>query len=267
MPFVKTVLFLFLPALLSAAASFDHQPWDGVLKASVSPIGEVDYAALKGNKTLASYVDTLRLASPDNRKDLFPTREGELAYWINAYNALCTWGVAKAYPIKSVRELGVLFGFFRRKEYVLGGRTLSLQELENEIIRKRFREPRIHFAIVCASLSCPQLSREAYTSENLETQLDFQTRRYFAETRNLDVAADGKGVLLAAILDWYREDFGAAKPALLEYVRRHAPAARQKQLDGLTKPRLIFRDYDWSLNDPGSRARARTPEERELARP
>lgn len=271
MPFAKTTLFqalfLVLPALLPAAAPFDHQPWDGVLKASVNPIGEVDYAALKGNKTLAAYVEALRLASPDNRKDLFPTRADELAYWINAYNALCTWGVAKAYPTKSVRELGILFAFFRRKEYVLGGRTMSLQQLENDIIRKRYSEPRIHFAIVCASLSCPKLSRDAYTAANLEAQLAFQTRQYFAETRNLAVAADGKSVLLAAILDWYKEDFGSTKPALLDYARRHAPAARQKQLDSLTRPSLTFRDYDWALNDPGSRARARTPEERELAKP
>ena len=254
-------------AISGWAASFDHQPWDRVLKASVNAIGEVDYASLKGHAGLAAYAASLRATSPDNHPELFPNKAEELAYWINAYNALTTLGVAKAYPTKSVRDLGVLFAFFRRKEYVLGGRTLSLQQLENDIIRKRYREPRIHFAIVCASLSCPKLSRDAYTAANLEGQLDFQARQYFAETRNLAVSAVGRTVYLAAILDWYKEDFGGTKQALLAYVRRYAPPARLQEMDRLTNPNLSFRDYDWSINDPGSRARAHTAEERELAKP
>jgi Protein of unknown function, DUF547 len=265
---LRCFAFLFaLSTLPVSAAGFDHQPWDRVLKSSVNAIGEVDYASLKNNTALGEYVAALRAASPDTQPALFGSKSAELAYWINAYNALVTFGVVKAYPTKSVRDLGVLFAFFRRKEYVLGGRTMSLQQLENEIIRQRYREPRIHFAIVCASLSCPKLSRDAYTAENLEAQLDFQTRQYFAETRNLAVAADGKSVLLAAILDWFKEDFGGSKQTALAFARRHAPATRQKQLDTLSRPRLIFREYDWAINDPGSRARARTPEERELAQP
>lgn len=231
----------------------------------VNAVGEVDYAALKNNRDLAAYVDALRATSPENKKESFTTKSDELAYWINAYNALITWGVVKAYPTKSVRDLGLLFGFFRRRDYVLGGRTMSLQELEHEIIRKRYQEPRIHFAIVCASLSCPKLSPRAYTAANLEEQLSFQTRQYFAETRNL--AIQGNTVILAKILAWYSADFGGAKPTLLDYARRHTTEAKQRQLAALRDPRITFRDYDWAINDPGSRARAKTPEERELAKP
>lgn len=265
--FHRLALFFALSMMPMHAATFDHQPWDRVLKAGVNAIGEVDYGSLKKDATLAAYLEALRTTSPETHPALFNGKRAELAYWINAYNALVTFGVVKAYPTKSVRDLGALFGFFRRKEYVLGGRTMSLQQLENEIIRKRYREPRIHFAIVCASLSCPKLSRDAYTAENLEAQLDFQTRQYFAETRNLAMGADGKSVVLAAILDWFKEDFGGTSRAVLDFVRRHAPAARQKQLDSLSKPKVSFRDYDWAINDLGSRARARTPEERELAQP
>jgi len=246
---------------LLPAADFDHQPWHRILQSAVNEMGEVDYQALKGNAALQAYVDALKATSPRSRK--FASREAELAYWINAYNALVTWGVARAYPTKSVRDLGALYGFFRRKEYTLGGQTMSLQQLENQIIRQGYHEPRIHFAIVCASLSCPKLSRRAYTAANLEEQLEFQTRQYFAETRNLHADAARNTVTLAAILDWYKEDFGNARPALLQYALRYAPANHAAHR--LKNPRLNFRDYDWSINDPGSRARAKTAEERELA--
>ena len=243
------------------AAAFDHAPWQRVLARAVNQVGEVDYASLRQDRELAAYVAALRDASPENRRELFASKAEELAYWINAYNALVTWGVAKAYPTRSVRDLGVLFGFFRRKEYVLGGRTMSLQQLENDVIRARHREPRIHFAIVCASLSCPKLSRQAYTGANLEEQLAFQTSQYFAETRNL--AVTGNTVTLAKILDWYGGDFGNA----LDYARRHTSEDRRRQLDALKNPRVLYREYDWAINDPGSRGRAKTAEERELARP
>jgi hypothetical protein len=255
--------FLLGTAILLQGAGFDHASWDRALKRAVNEVGEVDYAALKNDRDLLAYVAALRAASPENKKELFSAKGDELAYWINAYNALTTYGVAKAYPTKGVKELGFLFGFFRRKDYVLGGRSLSLQQLENEIIRARYAEPRIHFAIVCASLSCPKLSRDAYTATNLEKQLAFQTRQYFAETRN--VAVSGNTVTLAAILDWYKADFGGSRAALLEYAKQHTTEAKRKAMAAVASPRIVFRDYDWSINDLGSRARASTAVERELA--
>jgi hypothetical protein len=260
-------------AMSLSGQTFDHAPWERILQASVNELGEVDYARLKANpQPLAEYVAKLAATSPENQPALFPTREDALAYWINAYNALTTYGVARGYPVKSVKDLGFLYGFFRRDDYVLGGRKLSLMTLENEIIRKRYAEPRIHFAIVCASLSCPKLSRTAYTAANLNAQLEFQTRQYFRERRNLAVDSKANRVTLAAILDWYKEDFerftGRSAPlALLEYAKRYAGAAQQREIEGLRAPKVAFRDYDWAINDPGSRARARSAEERELAKP
>ena len=255
------------------AETFDHSAWDRILKESVNERGEVDYAALKAkSQPLTSYVARLAAASPENRPDLFPTRQDELAYWINAYNALTTYGVAIKYPVTSVKDLGFLFGFFRRADYQLGGKKLSLMTLENGIIRARYAEPRIHFAIVCASLSCPKLSRTAYTAANLNEQLEFQAQQYFRETRNLAIDAKANRITLAAILDWYKGDFekstGTTAPlALLSYARRYASPEQQKAIDALKSPRIGFRDYDWSINDPGSRQRAKTAEERELSRP
>lgn len=258
------LLLWFAPALL-AAETFDHSIWNRVLKQAVNEIGEVDYGRLKANPAeLNEYLQRLAAASPDSKPALFPTKADELAYWINAYNALCTYGVAKAYPTKGVRELGFLFSFFRRADYTLGGKRISLHVLEQEIIRPRYREPRIHFALVCASLSCPKLSREAYTAANLEAQLDFQTRQYFRETRNLAIDPKSNRVILAKVLDWYGADFGGS---VLEFAKRYTSDEKRKQVESLRSPRIVFREYDWAINDPGSRARAKTSEERELSRP
>lgn len=266
----------FLLALIGlslGAADFDHAPWDRVLKLSVNTIGELDYAKLKGNADLEAYVRAIEKVSPANRAAMFPAKQHELAYYINAYNALTTWGVVQKYPVKSIGDSLIARGrFFRFTKYTVGGQSISLEDLENKVIRApKYAEPRIHFAIVCASLSCPKLSREAYTAENLESQLEFQTRQYFAETRNLWADAPSNTVYLPAILDWFKEDFEAfekksSPAALLTYALRYAPPERRKAAEALRSPKIRFRDYDWSINDPGSRARAKTAEERELAR-
>lgn len=265
---------LVLAAASIRAGTFDHTPWARVLAKAVNEIGEVDYAALKDDTDLAVYVRAIGETSPANQPQRFPTKAHELAYYINAYNALTTWGVVERYPVKSIGDTLAARGrFFRFTKHLVGGERISLEDLENRILRSpRYGEPRIHFAIVCASLSCPKLSREAYTAENLERQLEVQTRQYFAETRNLEARTASNTVYLAKILDWYRQDFEAfenqrAPEALLAYALRYAPAEKRAAIEALRAPRIRFRAYDWSINDPGSRARARSPEERELARP
>jgi len=252
-------------AQAAPAASFDHTAWDVLLKRHVNAIGEVNYAGLKKERQpLDAYVAALAAASPDSRKEQFPDRASELAYWLNAYNALTIRGVVDAYPTRSVRDLGVLYGFFRRADYTLGGRALSLQDLENDIIRKRYRDPRIHFAIVCASVSCPRLDREAFVGGRLNEQLDRVTRDAMAENRNLAIDAKAKTVTLTMLFKWYAEDFGAPP---LDFARRYLSPERTALLDQLgAKPRTLFFDYDWSINQPGSRAKAALVFERELAR-
>ncbi len=265
---------LLLAALASslAAQSFDHSLWNEVVNTYVSQIGEVDYGALKANrKGLDEYVRKLGEASPANRTALFPTKAHELAYWINAYNAFVMRGVIDGYPMRSVRDQGTLYGFFRRQDYVAGDVRMSLRHLEFEILLSaRFAEPRVHFAIVCASLSCPKLSRDAFTAENLEPQLDRLARQFVNERRNLTIDASG-GVTLSSIFDWYKKDFergeSGRKRTVLDFIRRYANEHNRNALDGLKRPEVNYYEYDWSINDPGSRARARSALERELSRP
>ncbi len=142
---MRALSFLVLPTLTVAgagwASGFDHTPLDRVLKTYVNAIGEVDYAALKKNPDeLDRYVETLAATSPDNRPDLFPTREDRLDYCLNAYNALVLQAVAASYPVKSVRDLGFLYGFFWRRKFVVGGKRMTLNHLEDQLIRKQFRD-------------------------------------------------------------------------------------------------------------------------------
>lgn len=264
---------LVLAALLLAVprafgAGFDHSLWERVLQAYVNPVGEVDYAALQARRQdLDAYVRLLGEASPANRPRMFPARADEMAYWINAYNAFVMRGVADHYPTRSVRDLGALYGFFRRKDYTAGGERMSLQYLENEILRKKYAEPRIHFAIVCASVSCPMLARDAFTAENLEALLDRQARAFVGQRRNVYVDAAANEITLSEIFKWYKDDFEKTGQSVLRYIRRYASAEEGRALDGLRQPKIKYFEYDWSINAPGSRARAKSAFERELAEP
>ncbi len=259
------------------ASGFDHTPLDRVLKTYVNVIGEVDYAALKKNSAdLGRYVETLAATSPANRPHLFPTREDRLAYWLNAYNALVLHAVAARYPVKSVRNMGFLYSFFWLRKFVAGGQRMTLRHLENQMIRKQFGEPRTHFVLVCASLSCPFLLRQALVGHALEQQLEVAARRFVNQRRNFTIDAASNRVYLSGLYDLsdYEEEFRRyarkqnprRKVTLLDYLRPYLKPGNLRALNALKKPKIKFFRYDWSINDLGSRARAKLPQERELAR-
>jgi hypothetical protein len=209
----------------------------------------VDYAALRGDPDLGAARDALAGCDPRT----LATRAERLAFWINAYNLLALDLVARAWPIASIRDLGSLLRpVWKREAGRIGGRGYSLDEIEHAILRP-LGEPRIHAAIVCASRSCPPLSREPYGAERLDAQLDEALRRWLADPRKgarLDAAS---GTLwLSPIFDWFEEDF-AASGGVLAFVRPHLPEALRAALPA--SPRIRFLDYDWSLNDLGGPAR------------
>ena len=254
-------------ALRAAEAPFDYSAWERMLRKHVAENGEVNYAAIQKDRAdLDSFVALMAKVSPENSPALFPTPAHELAYYINAYNALVTVGVAKSYPTKSVRDLGALYGFFRRDEYMLGGRKISLLTLERKHIQSRkYSDPRIHFAIVCASLSCPKLSREVFEGAKLDAQLAAVARMFVAERRNV-LVEDG-GITLSEIFKWYDADFRWKAPTALDFIKLHAAPELKAKLDASAKAKIKFVEYDWAINDPGSRAKAKSPYERELAVP
>ncbi|MBI4466007.1 MAG: DUF547 domain-containing protein [Acidobacteria bacterium] len=236
--------------------SFDDSAYARVLETFVTPEGQVRYAALKQDPAaLNAFLERLAATSPESRPELFPTPAARMAYWINAYNAFVLDAVVEAYPIESVVSLRTLFGalFFKRARFVAGGKKYSLDDIEHGILRRGFADPRLHFALNCASTSCPKLAPQPYRAETLEAQLEQAARRFISREENVWMRGDV--LFLSKIFAWYREDFLKAAPGgaggtagLVAYVLRYLPeetAERVRQ----EKPRVEFYDYDWRLND------------------
>ena len=233
-------------ALVTGNTVFDHSAFDRLLKAHVVD-GRVDYDAFARAPGFPRYLDQLAGARPET----LSTKE-QLAYWINVYNAYTIQLVNAHQERKSIRDinktLGVLKAMGPWKEEIVeaGGKTMSLDLVENEIIRKRFQEPRIHFALVCAARSCPPLRREAYTGERLEAQLDDQARVFIAQSpdkNRVDVAA--ATVYLSPIFTWFKEDFG---PDLGRFLAPFVPDGPARRLLESGSFKTVETPYDWSLN-------------------
>ncbi|MEX2584078.1 MAG: DUF547 domain-containing protein [Gemmatimonadota bacterium] len=232
------------------AQSFDHSAFDRLLGEHVDPQGFVDYDAFVDSPDLEAYLDALARVD----MSLLPATE-RLALWINAYNAYTIALINKHEERRSIRNINRTLGFLAGKgpwtERIarVGGATYTLDEIEHAIIRPRFLEPRIHFALVCAAAGCPPLRQEAYTGAELEAQLDDQAEAFLLESpaRNrVDVATGA--VHLSPIFDWYGEDFGRDDRELLRYVARFFPDGPERDLLLKTDTPIRFTDYDWSLN-------------------
>lgn len=251
---LMTVLLLGAPPAGAQAAAFDHGAFDALLRAHVRD-GRVDYDAFARATTFRAYLRSLE------RADLAALPEPErLAFWINAYNAYTIQLIVAHGERESIRNvnktLGVLALKGPWKEPIVraAARTLTLDDVEHEIVRKQFREPRIHFALVCAAVSCPPLRAEAYTGARLDAQLDEQARAFLLATpaaNRVDPAA--RSVHLSPIFDWYRGDFGGDDAALGRYVAAFHPPGPARELLLSGDFRVHWTAYDWALN---SQARA-----------
>lgn len=251
-------------------ARFAHDDWNGFLERHVDDAGRVDYAAAETDREdLGRYVAAIAHQSPDATPPRFPTDADRLAYWINAYNASTISLVLDRYPVGSVHEIQTGFtrllrpilpagaGFFFFHRIQLGGARTSLYFLENGVIRERFDEPRIHFALNCASISCPRLPSTAFRVESLEADLARETQHFLAEERNVAIDPEAGVVRLSSIFDWYAKDFtgwmerhAPEEPAtLLGWVTHHAEGAKRQQLLDCAECRVEFVTYDWGLND------------------
>jgi hypothetical protein len=238
---------LVLALSLAAPAAFDHSAFDALLRAHVAQ-GSVDYDAFQKSPAFAAYLEALARADPAALPE--PER---LAFWINAYNAYTIQLVNAHGERESIRNINKTLGLGKgpwKEEMVrAAGRTLSLDQVEHEIIRKQFREPRIHFALVCAARGCPPLRTEAYTGARLAAQLDDQARAFLArspEKNRVDVAA--RTARLSPILDWYRDDFGGSQAAVGRYVAAFLPEGPARRLLESGDFALEYTAYDWSLN-------------------
>jgi hypothetical protein len=229
----------------------DHAPWDKLLKKYVDVQGHVAYQAWQDSasdsQALDAYLNSLSRANPQAQA----SREAKLAFWINAYNAVTVKGILREYPTTSIRNhTAKVFGYNIWKDLLLtvGNHTYSLEAMEHQILRK-MGEPRIHFAIVCASHSCPRLLNEAYLATRLEEQLVVNTRTFFANGENFRYDAQGRRFYLSAILSWFSGDFGANQAAQLKSISPYLPSQAASAAANANSVSVSYLDYDWSLNE------------------
>jgi len=230
---------------LPAQSRFDQAPFDRLLRDHVSD-GAVDYDAFATSRVFPAYLDSYAAFDPAG---LGPPER--LAFWINAYNALTIDLINRHQERRSIRKIG---GPWDIRFIRIGGRTYSLDDIEHEIIRKEFREPRIHFALVCAAKGCPPLRAEAYRGADLEAQLDDQALTFLTRTpskNRVDVAR--RTAHLSPIFKFrdYERDFGGTKASIGKFVAgylRRAGLAAEAALLETGDFSLKYTDYDWSLN-------------------
>ena len=235
------LLALFAAAVVPAASAAPAwQKTYGELLAKYATPKGVRYAEWKAN---AGDVQALGAVTEGIAKDQLPgERDEKLAFYLNAYNAWVLKGVLDTYPIKSIRDVAPLFGFFTRSAITVAGQKMSLNKLEKETIIPTFHEPRVHFALNCASRSCPPLRAEPYAAGKLGAQLDEQAAGY-VNSNPLGVRPEGDGkVAVSQIFDWYAKDFAPAGGAVA-FINKYR---REKLADDV---KVTFQTYDWSLNE------------------
>jgi uncharacterized protein DUF547 len=222
------------------AKAFDHSSFDPILKEAVEN-GAVDYGKVKRRYgDLQAYLRKLEKANPGEM-----SRNENLAFYVNAYNAHCINGVLSRGEIDSVKDVLL---FFKRTRFVLGGKEMSLDSLEHKVLRP-MGEPRIHFAIVCSSLSCPRLASRAYRGATLEEDLTRQAEAFFRDPTKNRLDREAGVFHLSKILKWFKKDFTQKAPSVLAYVEPFLSEADRAYLrKSQGKIKVKFLDYDWGLN-------------------
>jgi len=235
----STVPARFAPADPIPAAQFSHAPFDAALRAHVRD-GRVDYAGFAADAGFTAYVRDLDRVNPDELR----THNEKLAFWINAYNALAIQGILLGdSPVTATGK----YRYFVKRSYRVGGGELNLWGLEHKLLIP-LGEPRAHFAINCASWSCPPLRAVAYTAAGLERELEAAARAFVNDPVRNRFDRERKVVQLSMIFKWYDGEFERAAGSVLKYVARYVDdemLARELEQGGYT---VEYLPYDWSLN-------------------
>jgi hypothetical protein len=238
-----TITLLAMTAILiftrPGNAAVDHSPWSAVLAHYVDDHGRVAYRDLQAHDQARfdSYLATLAQAQVVGMSEA-----EEKAFWINAYNAMIVNGVLHGYTAESVLARKRFFSWYTLP---IAGEERSPDEVEHQILRRKFHDPRVHFTIVCASTSCPQLRREAYVPERLEQQLDEAARGFINDPTRNRIAA--QQVALSQIFHWFAEDFVRSAGSVSAFVQRFVTDDKKAILSAQTGA-LQYLEYDWTLN-------------------
>lgn len=224
------------------AAPPSHKIWDNLLHKYVNDHGLVNYKGLKNeSKELDQYLNLLSSHPPEKSW----SNADQKAYWINAYNAFTVKLILTHYPVKSIKDIGPAIQIthvntpWQIKFFKIGNDKMDLDEIEAKL-RKDFNDPRVHFAIVCASISCPPLRNEAYEGSKIDKQLDDQAKTFLADNSKNKISADKLNI--SKIFNWYKGDF-TKNGSIISFLNKYAPVKINANAD------ISYMDYNWGLNE------------------
>jgi len=234
-------LFIILFTFLGDINPVQHGEWDALVKKHVAQDGMVDYAGfVKDKKVLQHYLDYLSTHQPTAKW----SKSEKLAYWINVYNAFTVKLIVDHYPVKSIKDIKKGIPFINSVWDIpfipMGKEKVDLNYIEHSILRKEFKDPRIHAAINCASFSCPLLRNEAYTAHQIDEQLEDAMRKFVNDSQRNQV--DKSSVKISKIFSWFSGDFRLNGASVIDYLNKYA----KKSIDSNAK--MDYLDYDWELN-------------------
>lgn len=234
----------------------DHTPWADILRrhlvAGTDGINRLDYAgALAARGRLQAYLGSLQ-AVPVSRL----AGDEQFAFWANIYNALTVETVLQHYPVDSIRDIDISPGLFADGPWgaaliAVEGVPLSLDDIEHHILRPIWRDPRLHYAVNCAALGCPNLQGEPFRADRLDLQLDRAARQFVNHPRGATLEPDG--LIVSSLYRWYRSDFGGSDAGVIAHLQRYADPDLARRLAAVSE--IADDRYDWALNDQGSAAR------------
>ena len=232
----------------NSGITIDHSNWNRLLTTYIDEKQGLNYfrysmVTPEDRETLESYLDRLQSVTVTQL-----SRRQQYAYWINLYNALTIKVILDHYPVKSIRDISYSLlssGPWKEKLVTVEGMKLSLDDVEHEILRPVFQDNRIHYAVNCASVGCPNLQTTAFTADNMDALLDDAARQYINHPRGITV--DGDKLTVSSIFDWYAEDFGDSDSEIIEHFIQYAQPGLTQKLETLKK--ISDYEYDWRLNE------------------
>lgn len=229
----------------------DHGAWDHFLQTYVvrgkDGINRLPYAKISpaDRQLLSNYLSAMQGIAISRY-----TRKQQLAYWVNLYNATTVNIVLAHYPVASIRDIDISPGLFAdgpwaKKVLTIEGQAVSLNDIEHRILRPLWKDPRIHYAVNCASLGCPDLRNRAFSADHMEEELNMAAREYINHPRGVRV--EEKSLHVSSIYSWFQRDFGEDDAQVIAHIKLFASPPLQQQLEGIDS--ITGDDYDWSLND------------------
>lgn len=248
MKIINKLILALLIFYISTSFSQTHKMFSDILSDHVRN-GLVNYQRLQSDSRLNNYLHSLSTTNPSNLE-----KTDELVFWINAYNAFTLKVVLDNYPLKSITEIKTSSDKVKTvwdEEFIsINDKKYSLNDIEHKILREKFKEPRIHFAIVCASLSCPELLNESFESENIKEKLNQQASRFLSDKSRNDFNLQTRTAYLSKLFDWYKTDFGKNDEEVLLYLSNFLSDEIKKDIIKNSGSWTIsYKNYDWSLNE------------------